>query len=125
MQAVGAWHGDLSVTPEIEADPVDLSAAQPLPEGIKTGLYPFGALFISGTFTVADETALENAAVVLIDGAGAQRAYDFNETHIARDGGVLVLPKSWVSTLGLAEGEYAVYLVLGDSLYDAACSVSV
>ena len=123
VQAVGTWHGDLGVTPEIDAGQINPSGAQPLPEGAKAGLYPFGALFISGTFTLPDEAALENAAVVLIDGAGMQRAYDFNETHIARDGGVLVLPKSWVSTRGLPAGEYAVYLALGNEIYDAECSI--
>lgn len=125
VRAAGQWHGDQGVTPELEGVAADLEGARELPEGVTLQLKPFGALNVSGRCVLQDAQALADSAVVLVDANGVQRAYAFNYTSVAIESGTLVMPKAWVSTNGLPEGTYRIYLLLGGACYDSGVSLNL
>ena len=120
----GQWHGDMSVTKQIELGDVDFTAAQPAPEGVKVDLYPFNALRFYGGFPVEDEDLLTDYAVALVGQDGATLGFDLGYT-VNRGETIRANLSRWVSLKELPSDTYTVYLVMNGQAYDTGRTVTV
>ena len=120
-----SWKGDMGETVELEDVQADCEAAVAAPQGLSVQLFPFDALYFSGSFSWESENAPEACAVVLVAEDGTQRAYDLAYTTGNGQDGLILRPSRWVSVLNLPEGEYGVYLVMEDTTYDTGYDLSL
>lgn len=126
VAAKAQWYGDMSDTPVLEGYAANLENALPLEIQASVTNHPFEAIRIAGTY-ISEKAAdaLDSHVVVLADENGNQNAYDLTYYTSNAEGGTLITLDAWISTTGLAAGDYAIYLVIDGATYDTGYSVAI
>ena len=148
-----ARFGNMGAAERIERDPIDPTAAQPLPLELELRYLPLDALRVAGTqIVMADPDALGDYAAILVSPSGEQTALELfyytandalekiqsagepvaagvaqkiNGAIAAVPGGTIAFLDGWISLSGLPAGEYALYLQLNGATYDTGMSLTL
>jgi len=118
VSASAAWFGNPGASIPLEGMVIDTSAAENAFEAAKVSDYPFDAIRIEGSYIEKDAENLGDYAVVLVDSEGGQHAFDLHYYTSNAEGGTLITLDGWVSTAGLADGAYELYLVINGTVCD-------
>lgn len=123
VHAAAKWYGSMGEPIPVEGVWMYADSSEALPDYVTVEAYPFEAFRVSGSYVEENATDLQAFRAVLTNDVGEQYSYDLHYYTSNADGGTLVTLDGWISTTGLAEGSYDLYLIINGMVCDTGYHV--